>query len=167
MNVKTPILWGFIAISIALYACSQSGNRGAGDESINSSATLRSTNDTVRVNQAQAFERNNGIVASGTNLKMVEAAGAGKSAADDGLATQVKTAIQTDPTLAPLANSIHISAKDGKVILTGTVKSDAEKQTIFEKARSIAGEDKVDNNLQVLNTPDLPPNPTEPKPANP
>ena len=164
MNWNLTFLLGALAVSATLCACSQ---RTAQDQTINSSATLASTNDTLRVNQPRAFQRSETIVASGTNLQIAEAAGASTSPSEATVARQIKTALETDPTLMPLASAIKVVARNGKIILTGSVPTDAQRLSVIEKAREIAGENKVDDRLQVQSNPDLTPAPDVQKQENP
>ena len=54
-----------------------------------------------------------------------------------------------DKSLSSSAHNVKIIAQSGNVILRGAVKTDAEKQAIESKAAQIAGEGKVNSELQV------------------
>ena len=71
------------------------------------------------------------------------------SKADRDLTRKVRRAVVSDKDLSIEAHNIHISAQDGAVTLTGTVKSDHEKQAIEDKASYIAGAGKVTDELSV------------------
>jgi hyperosmotically inducible periplasmic protein len=47
------------------------------------------------------------------------------------------------------AKNIKIIVREGKVMLRGPVESQQEKDTLAKKASEIAGNDKVDNQLEV------------------
>ncbi len=71
------------------------------------------------------------------------------SKVDRDLTRKIRRAVVSDKDLSIEAHNIHISAQDGAVTLTGTVKSDQEKQAIEDKAASIAGAGKVTDELSV------------------
>jgi hypothetical protein len=56
-----------------------------------------------------------------------------------------------------------VSNENGKIVLKGTVKSDADKMSIMDKARSAVSEDKLDNQIQVQSSSD---NSTSPDNSN-
>jgi len=129
---------------------------------------MASTNDVLRVNQPRAFERSQSVVANGTNVQLVEAAGASTSSSSDAaLAGRIKTALNTDTTLVPSATGLKVSAENGKIVLQGVVPTEAQKLLIFEKAQEIAGKNKIENRLQVQTTHDSTPFPDVQKSANP
>jgi osmotically-inducible protein OsmY len=71
------------------------------------------------------------------------------SKADRELTAKIRKAVVSDKDLSLEAHNIHISAQDGAVTLTGSVKSDDEKKAIEDKATEIAGAGKVTNELSV------------------
>jgi osmotically-inducible protein OsmY len=71
------------------------------------------------------------------------------SKADRQLTAKIRRAVVADKNLSLEAHNVHISAQDGAVTLTGTVKSDDEKKAIEDKATEIAGTGKVTDNLTV------------------
>lgn len=68
---------------------------------------------------------------------------------DRQLTAKIRRAVVSDKTLSVEAHNIHISAQNGKVTLTGSVKSDGEKQAVEEKADQIAGTENVTDALTV------------------
>lgn len=82
---------------------------------------------------------------------LVGCAGAGTKTGeyidDSTITTKVKTAMTTDKTVSAL--DVHVSTDQGKVTLSGNVKSSAEKQRAGEIARSVAGVKSVENDLTV------------------
>jgi hyperosmotically inducible protein len=66
---------------------------------------------------------------------------------DSAITTKVKTAFATDKTVSAI--NVHVDTEKGNVRLSGTVKSDMEKQRASEIARSVAGVKSVSNNLVV------------------
>jgi hyperosmotically inducible protein len=58
-----------------------------------------------------------------------------------------------DTKMSVTAHNVKIITQDGKVTLRGPVKSDDEKKQIEEIARSVAGNDNVDSQLEVEKQP--------------
>jgi hyperosmotically inducible protein len=65
------------------------------------------------------------------------------------LTRRIRRAVVKDDSLSNAAHNIKIVTDGGTVILRGPVKTDQEKQAIGEKARAIAGANKVRNQLEV------------------
>jgi len=82
----------------------------------------------------------------------------GATEADQTLAKQMTEAFKADPALTPLLSSVKVNINDGKAILTGTVKSEDEKNKIESALQSISGVTSVDNQLQVSASADTPEN---------
>ncbi|MDB6028678.1 MAG: hypothetical protein JWM68_4901 [Verrucomicrobiales bacterium] len=155
VNAKLIKYFGILAFFIGLICgCTEKANHTAAEAPINSTANVPTTNETVRVNQPRAYQRDEAISANGTNVQLREAAGAASSGADKALSERVKTTLQSDSTLSPLMEGIHISAKNGKVTIAGTVKTEAQKQRIFEMTREIVGADNLENKIEVKSTPE-------------
>jgi hyperosmotically inducible protein len=72
-----------------------------------------------------------------------------ENSSDRQLTAQIRRAIVKDKSLSTDAHNVKVVAQGGNVTLKGAVKSDAEKQTIESKAAQIAGEGKVNSELQV------------------
>lgn len=68
---------------------------------------------------------------------------------DRELTAKIRRAVVSDRSLSVEAHNIHISAQNGTVTLTGSVKTEAEKQAIEEKAGQIAGTGNVTDALTV------------------
>jgi hyperosmotically inducible periplasmic protein len=71
------------------------------------------------------------------------------SKADRQLTAKIRKAVVSDKDLSVEAHNVHISAQDGAVTLTGSVKSEDEKKAVEDKATEIAGSGKVTNELTV------------------
>ena len=80
--------------------------------------------------------------------KINEAAGAASND-DTALETRVRTSLFGDQTTTDQNQNITIKVKDGKVSLTGTVKTQAEKDQWEQKAKSVSGVSSVDNQIKV------------------
>jgi len=72
-----------------------------------------------------------------------------ENTSDRQLTAQIRRAIVKDKSLSTPAHNVKIIAQSGNVTLKGAVKTDAEKQAIESKAAQIAGEGKVNSELQV------------------
>jgi osmotically-inducible protein OsmY len=72
-----------------------------------------------------------------------------ENTSDRQLTAQIRRAIVKDKSLSTDAHNVKIVAQGGNVTLKGAVKSDAEKQAVEAKAAQIAGQDKVNSELQV------------------
>ena len=69
---------------------------------------------------------------------------------DRDLTQQIRQAIVKDKTLSSYAHNVKVISQNGIVTLKGPVHSDAEKQSIGDKAAEAAGgADKVTNQLTV------------------
>jgi len=69
--------------------------------------------------------------------------------ADRQLTQKLRKAFVADKTLSTAAHNVNITSQDGVVTLKGTVKSEAEKKAIEDKATEIAGSGKVTSELTV------------------
>jgi osmotically-inducible protein OsmY len=68
---------------------------------------------------------------------------------DLALTQKIRQAVIKDGSLSMNAKNVKIIARDGKITLQGPVDSQQEKDTIATKAREIAGNDKVEDQLEV------------------
>jgi hyperosmotically inducible periplasmic protein len=68
---------------------------------------------------------------------------------DVALAAAVRRALTNDSSLSTLGHNIKLVAASGTVTLRGPVESDEEKARIESTARSVAGVQQVDNQLEV------------------
>lgn len=72
----------------------------------------------------------------------------GETIDDTTITTRVKTAMLNDPTVGGLR--IDVDTFKGAVTLSGTVKSDAERQQAIGLARRVSGVTQVKDNLQLV-----------------
>ena len=77
----------------------------------------------------------------------------GSTDADRSIGRQVIQELRTDTSLAATLPMIKISADNGKITLTGTVKNDDEKKKIETAVQRVAGVSTVENQLQVSTNP--------------
>ena len=72
-----------------------------------------------------------------------------ENSSDRELARQIRRALTKDKSLSTYAHNVKVISRDGRVTLKGPVRSDEEKQAIEAKAKAVAGEGKVDDQLEV------------------
>lgn len=72
-----------------------------------------------------------------------------ENSADRELARQIRRAIVKDKALSTYAHNVKVISRDGMVTLKGPVRSEEDKQSIEAKAKEVAGQDKVDDQLEV------------------
>ena len=87
-----------------------------------------------------------------TAKEAVTAGTQSNSKADLELTRNIRRDITAGKEMSTYAKNIKIISRDGAVTLRGPVKSSAEKQQIDGIAKKLAGDAKVDNQLEV--TPD-------------
>ena len=71
---------------------------------------------------------------------------------DIGITADIRKQV-VDTKMSVNAQNVKIITQDGKVTLRGPVKTADEKKRIEEIARSVAGENNVDSQLEVEQTP--------------
>lgn len=73
-----------------------------------------------------------------------------ESKADRTLTRRIRQAVMADDSLSTNAHNVKIITINGVVTLRGPVKSAKEKANIDAKARHLAGETKVKNQLEIV-----------------
>ena len=68
---------------------------------------------------------------------------------DAALPRRIRQSIVADKNLSTYAHNVKIVAVDGTVTLNGTVRSEAEKRSVQEKAVSVAGQEHVVDQMTV------------------
>jgi osmotically-inducible protein OsmY len=74
----------------------------------------------------------------------------GESEADRAITQAIRQAIVANDSLSLDAKNVKVITVNGMVTLRGPVRSVAEKQAIEAAARALAGSDKVDDQLEVV-----------------
>jgi len=74
---------------------------------------------------------------------------ASNAAGDRELMQKIRKSLMDDKSLSTYAHNVKIVAKDGKVTLTGPVRSDEEKATVERLAGDAAGAGNVDSKITV------------------
>jgi osmotically-inducible protein OsmY len=68
---------------------------------------------------------------------------------DVDLTARIRRSVVDDKSLSTNGHNVKIIAQNGTVTLSGVVPSNAEKMEIERKATSVAGKDRVTNNIRV------------------
>jgi hyperosmotically inducible protein len=92
---------------------------------------------------------NSGINVRDRNPAAITAGEQSNSKSDLKLTRQIRKAIMADKSLSIVAKNVKIISSNGDVVLRGPVKSGEEKAAIGDKASSIAGVNKVNNELEI------------------
>jgi hyperosmotically inducible periplasmic protein len=71
------------------------------------------------------------------------------NASDRTLTRRIRQSVMADKSLSTYAHNVKIVAVNGTVTLNGVVRSDDEKAAIESKAKTVAGNDRVVNDLKV------------------
>jgi len=69
---------------------------------------------------------------------------------DREVARKIRASVHQDKSLSTYAHNVKIIVQDGKVTLKGPVHSEEEKSNIAAKAVAVAGDNNVDNQLDVV-----------------
>jgi osmotically-inducible protein OsmY len=94
-------------------------------------------------------QRRRGLAASGCGrADGTDAARA--DPADRELARRIRQALSTDDSLLASAKTVAIVSDRGTVRLRGSVPSDRERATVADRARCVAGDRRVDDQLRVV-----------------
>ena len=87
------------------------------------------------------------VEASGVSMDVQTDLGA---SGDGRISDAIYAGILADPKLGIAAQQIDITTRDGNVVLSGRVHSEAERSAILERARNTAGVQSVDDRLEVM-----------------
>jgi hyperosmotically inducible protein len=68
---------------------------------------------------------------------------------DRAMMQKIRQAVMADKSLSTYAHNVKIIAQDGKVTLKGPVHTEAEKQSIEQKATDVAGAGNVTNEITI------------------
>jgi hyperosmotically inducible periplasmic protein len=68
---------------------------------------------------------------------------------DVDITQQIRRAIMADKSLSTYGHNVKVITQNGMVTLKGPVRSDEEKKAIAAEAASVAGGDKVTNEMEV------------------
>jgi len=68
---------------------------------------------------------------------------------DRAIMQKIRQAVMADKSLSTYAHNVKIIAQNGKVTLKGPVHSEAEKQSVEQKATEVAGAGNVTNEITI------------------
>lgn len=68
---------------------------------------------------------------------------------DRQLARRVRTALEANPAMAPSLANVKVNARNGKLVLTGSVASHSEKRNLEQQVKDLGAGAQVDNQLEV------------------
>lgn len=86
-------------------------------------------------------DRNDSTITADKQQKM--------SKADTEMVRKIRQSVYADKSLSTYAHNVKILSQDGRVTLRGPVRTQTERDEIQRKAASIAGADKVTNELEL------------------
>ncbi len=69
--------------------------------------------------------------------------------ADHQLVQKIQIAIKADEKLSDSAHKMQVTARDGKVTLSGVVASQAERNVVVSKVKDLAGAGNVVSHLKI------------------
>ena len=72
-----------------------------------------------------------------------------ESQSDREITRRIRQSLVQDKSLSTYAHNVKIITQDGHVTLKGPVRSDDEKRTVQAMATKVAGENKVNNELDI------------------
>lgn len=114
-----------------------------------SSALLGLGTVTMAQNPADVAPDNSAVNVRDRNPAAMTAGQQSNNKSDVELTREIRRAVIKDHSLSMLAHNVKIISANGSVTLRGPVNTEEEKTTIANKAQTIAGADKVDNQLEV------------------
>ena len=133
MKSKIAGLMGAVLLAGTLFA----GSAAAGTATVVSAQEPSPAPDNTKVNKRDRD-------------KEAKTAGQQKENSSDRETTrQVRRAVMKDKSLSVYAHNVKIITQNGMVTLRGPVRSEEEKQAIETKAKQVAGDDKVTDELDV------------------
>jgi len=132
-----------IGVALVLVACAheqQSSGVTTTSVTIPNEAAQTATPRTAPEPQPQKVEN------SGVSMDVQTDLG---TTADGRISDAIYAGILADPKLGIAAQEIDVTTRNGNVVLSGHVHTDAERDAIVERARNTAGVRNVDDQLQV------------------
>ena len=94
-----------------------------------------------------------GVLGVNDQMQVSAAPSAAYSQSDQALANQLEQALYNTPTVAPFAPNIRINVQNGKVILTGNVPSEQDRQSVDNVVRNTPGVVSVVDQLGISTVP--------------
>jgi len=160
IRLSTVIVFTTLTVVGIGAGCSRSDNTASGTdtsrraESQTLSPTSRDTDSTNRVygntNATSVKDADNtGRNVRDRNDASLTSGDQGNSDSDREITRKIRRSLTSNDQLSTVAKNIKIITQNGKVTLRGPVNSEQEKQTIAQTAQSAAGQNTIDNQLEV------------------
>lgn len=136
----------FGLMGVLFVGCSESNRAGSSGKP---AATQPSANQAASSEDATNTERN----ARDRDGANPTADDQSESKQDIDIAAKVRRAVVSDKSLSTNAHNVKIITNEGQVTLRGPVDSEAEKEAIVAKAKEVAGDDRVVDELELKTAP--------------
>jgi osmotically-inducible protein OsmY len=128
--------WMLLPLALAALACSRAEDRASTDSVLMDEEQVAAAPDTRQFDEPE----------HGEGLTPMDQ---GNSEADLSTSQRIRAAVVEDDSLSMTAKNVKIITLHGRVTLRGRVDSERERQAVVEAARSVAGEEKVVDQLEV------------------
>lgn len=133
-----------IGVALVLVACAH--EQQSSGVTTTTSATMPPTTATTPRTAPAPQPQAQKVESSGVSMDVQTDLGA---TTDGRISDGIYAGILADPKLGIAAQEIDVTTRDGNVVLSGRVHTDAERDAIVERARNTAGVKNVDDRLQV------------------
>jgi osmotically-inducible protein OsmY len=139
-------LIGQTALSLTNQSSTTASDLKSPDQNLSPTADQQSTSRIYNTNQSSSGTSDSLGKAASENVNVkIQAA----TEADRTLGQQVVQELRTDTTLAALLPKIRLNVESGKITLSGTVKSEDQKQKIESAVKRVTGVANVEDHLKV------------------
>ena len=133
-----------IGLALVLVACAhEQQSSGVTTTSVTIPPTTTTTPRTAPAPEPQARQ----VESSGISMDVQTDLG---TTTDGRISDAIYAGILSDAKLGLAAQQIDITTRDGNVVLSGRVRTDAEREAIVQRARNTAGVRHVDDRLEVM-----------------
>jgi hyperosmotically inducible protein len=140
--MRTPLITTGFAALLLLAGCDKANDGAKNTTAPRSDTTTRDTSTPPKADNTAKNERDRDT----TNPTPIDQK---NNQADIDITAKIRSAVVDDDTMSTNARNCKIITQDGVVTLRGVVDSQAEKDAIEAKAKTVAGVVRVDNQLEV------------------
>jgi osmotically-inducible protein OsmY len=116
---------------------------------ISEQAGAQSQDNSQSVSPARTAAPDNSQSNKSQSNMSATADGQSNHSTDVDLTKRIRQSVMADKALSTYAHNVKIVTVNGNVTLNGVVRSDDEKNAVEMKAVSVAGKDKVTNDLKI------------------
>ena len=156
--------YGFILLALLVGCTTSTDNPSTSSNTDSSTDSTHSTNKPVTAQPAtmpeskpsvdrgpdEATRRDNTAVNARDNEANKTPLDQGNNETDISVTADIRKSITNHSGMSVNARNVKIITQDGKVTLRGPVNSQEEKDAIDKYAKDRAGEDKVDNQIEIV-----------------